>query len=182
MPKRFQITQTDSKVFNCPLSCATCAQQTRNGQACRKRACHGMPVCWMHARTLYNIRAKPSTVPNVGRGLFAFNPSVGNRNVFNKGDWICPYGGEAITGAQLDERYGVDGEAPYALCNGPVCTDAACARGWGSFANHGRRPNAEYVLHNNSFWLKALRPIRHDTEIFMDYGEVYGFDVNHTTR
>ena len=190
MPKRFRITQSDNTVFTCSMTCATCSQQTRNGQACRKRACHGMPVCWMHARTIYNISAKQSTIPNAGKGLFAHKPSVGTAAgtpVFNAGDWICPYGGEAKTAAQLDDRYGVDGEAPYALCNGPVCTDAACVRGWGSFANHARRPtvrrpNAEFVLRDHNFWLRALRPIRHDSEIFTDYGQVYGFDAIHATR
>ena len=143
----------------------------------------------MHARIIYNICAKQSTIPNAGRGLFAYKPSAGNANVFNTGDWICPYGGEAKTMAQLDDRYGVDGEAPYALCDGPVCADAACVRGWGSFANQAPRsrrpivrPNAELVMRDHGFWLKALRPIRHGSEIFVNYGEVYGFDAVHSTR
>ncbi len=191
---RFALRQGDgapagSRDFRCTLQCATCGAPTRRGAPCAKRACYGVPVCWMHARSVYGVEAGPSRVANAGMGLFAERHFAG-------GDWIVPYHGEALTSAAMDQRYGRDGEAPYGLCRPagkqPRCVDAACVRGWAAFANHGAAgaANAEYEWRRAAprqdrpagFWIRASAGIRKGDEILVDYGPSYSFASTHATR
>lgn len=199
MPKKFRAIQGDGSQFQCALQCATCGEPTKAGHPCKRRACHGMPVCWTHCQKLYHLRTGTSTIPHAGKGLFvkvnsSFVYPYPNDVVFRRGDWVCPYVGEHMTMQGIDARYGDDGEAPYSLCDGNQCVDAACKRGWGSFANHRAHANAEnvqYVLRvtgrgNNrtrEFWLKATKNIRNNDEILANYGNIYTMqNGSHSTR
>jgi hypothetical protein len=189
MPKKFRSTQPDGTKFECQLECATCSQPTKSGGRCRLRACHGMPMCWMHARKAFKIRAATSLIPNAGRGLFAHDTTAKpNDVVFKKGQYMFPYVGEIMGPEGIDARYGdgSDSTAVYGICDRKQCIDAACVRGWASYINHQplKRANANYSYRPslNEFWIKATKNIRNGAEIYCFYGRTYGFQTQHVTK
>lgn len=166
--------------FGCRLQCKQCAAKSKNGKRCRLRTCYTLPYCHIHSKSIAHVTIAESTVPDSGYGLFAWNPKAGTANVFDVGDVIIPYDGEIITKQQLDQRYGDDEIAPYALerekTDPPDFIDAACERGLGAFANHKpeSEANAKYSHHSEKgMAIVAIKPIKHREEIFVDYGEDY---------
>lgn len=181
MPLKFKMGTGRNVLFQCDV-------QEQHCRVCNSPFFIGGPLCAEHTKTQFHVIVKKSLIPNAGKGLFAWSPQ-GNANdvVFKKGDFICIYGGEQITVAELERRYPGDITGPYALRNGAKCKghyveDAACVRGIGSLANHGGNDsNAEYEYMTNpkGFILVASRDIRHDEEILCNYGESY--DLNDST-
>ena len=185
MPSRLTFTTTN---FRCHLTCGRCTFLRAGGVRCKNRVCFGTPICWTHTRQLYGVRLGMSTLPGAGKGLF-------NMRTRKKGDWLCPYGGEEITSACVDQRYPLDATAPYAVDGDDGnFRDAACARGIGAMANGRFRANG-YSLplnrHNAVIedrdggagaWIRATRRIRANAEIFVYYGDAYVLENNHETR
>ncbi len=180
MPLVFSFKAPDRDEFACALQCRTCGAQTASGQPCRKRACIGTPLCWMHMLKTMNLRYKASTIPGAGKGLFAMRPGADTRTVvFRAGQRIVPYHGERLRMADLDLRYG-DYTAPYGVTvdrRADVYEDGACIRGVGALANHatGRRVNAKFREQDGVSALFATKAIRHGDEILVDYGAMYRF-------
>ena len=46
-------------------------------------------------------------------------------------------------------------------------------RGAGSFVNHSSTPNATFWIRYDRVWIKALRDIQRDEEVFVNYGRSY---------
>lgn len=74
---------TDDPVWSCPLTCATCAYQKRDGNMCKNRVCFGTPLCWSHNKVLYGVKIKELGEKNAGKELFA-------TKVFEPNEWVCP--------------------------------------------------------------------------------------------
>jgi SET domain-containing protein len=147
----------------------------------------------MHLLSQKRLRIRPSTIAGAGKGLFAFDRTAAPDAVLWKRlHPIIEYDGELINDGLLHQRYG-DYTAPYAIRNvrdedlqDPFARrveDGACRRGVGALANHKparEGANAFFYaqLHPNRIILKASRNIRNGDEIFVDYGEGYGFQEN----
>lgn len=192
---RFYMENVDpNDDWSCAIKCDQCTFVKANGNQCLNTVCFGSPYCWIHNRMAYGVRARPSTIPGAGKGLFATRP-------FAVDDWICPMICESLTQACFDTRYPGNVTAPYAeqdIFNAPFnIVDCACERGIGSFAN--ARFNANGTVrplndhnalteHRNEIgffvgiWLRANQPIQPGSEIFLWYGDNYILENNHTTR
>lgn len=178
MPYKFTFNAPD-KTFECILNCDQCqAMTSRGNRRCRRRVCIGLPYCHAHLLYVKYLQIKESTIPNSGKGLFAFKPDATGDNeiIFHRGDTIIEYHGESVSSADLDDRYG-DYTAPYAIQHSRHrFEDAACWRGIGAMANHqnARRANAEYTPRRDGrVWLRATKNIRQGQEIFCNYGVEY---------
>ena len=121
--------------------------------------------------------------------------------VFVNHDIICEYGGEVITSAELNRRYG-NKTAPYGIGirilndNGNPTRgyrDGACERGIGSVANAplaNEHANAAYVKLQQGVYptpvaVQARERIYHGQQILVNYGDQYEFNVpgvTHSTR
>ena len=200
MPSRitFRVSTGVNEGWECPIHCARCEYIKANDQQCRNRVCHGSPLCWQHNRMEWGVRARPSTIPGAGKGLFA-------TRAFAEDEWICPMTCEQITQVCLDQRYPGDMTAPYAdidLGSGEI-TDCACSRGIASQANALFQPNGfvrpigdhnaialtGYDAQNVSMgiWVAARTNILAGAEIFLWYGtdegpNAYRLEDTHTTR
>jgi hypothetical protein len=142
----------------------------------------GLPYCWTHLLSEKNLRIKASTLPDAGKGLFAQKKNAGTDIIFRKDDSIIQYQGQEIDGNQLQMRYD-DFTAPYGIqLNKGKFEDGACKRGAGNLVNHASsssgKVNAQFVIdtRRNRVVLKAIKNIRNDTEIFVNYGRDYGFN------
>lgn len=174
--------------FDKELEGAQC-QHNINGRQCRNRCLIGISTCWIHLLSNYKLRIKQSTIPNAGKGLFALVKNTlenDTRIVFEIGDCICEYNGEVITSYKQIERY--HGEsAPYSAKlhrqnNIQMYEDAAIKRGIGSLINHStRNDNCRMsVRRDNTIALIATKRIRNHSEILLNYGRDYKFNVQHT--
>ena len=185
MPYKFRLQLNNGGGhYECRLSCGRCSAQAAGGNRCKNRVCIGLSDCWVHTRKLQHLRVGPSTLRGAGKGLFAWEPANGGV-VFNHGAVVCRYGGARLSRSQVDARVPGDQTAPYGLCEGNVCEDAACVRGIGSLANGHRRKrdcNVEYRFQAGELRLVALKNIRHNQEILAHYGQAYHFDAPHTTK
>lgn len=117
---------------------------------------------------------KKSTLQNGGNGLFAINTKEpANAIVFKKGETIIGYGGELLDDEELDERYGEDNTAPYAVnTKNDTNRDCACERSGGSRANTSPgHNNAKFALNQTRTEAKlvASRNIKNGEEIFLAY-------------
>jgi hypothetical protein len=202
MPYEFRFKVGDDTIFREELSCFQCTEiNERNGQQCRRRVCIGLPFCYHHIK-LHNLQIKNSTIPNAGKGLFAFAPILerGKRTrrrrerprmqtratrartvIFNEGNVICNYYGEFINEHELQERYRIH-TAPFGVRIIPhQYEDGALFRGMGSLLNHQPEhlANAAFRRVNQTeqeerhIELVATKPIRNGDEIFVDYEDEY---------
>ena len=67
-------------------------------------------------------------------------------------------------------------DAKYALeLNKNLVEDGQCRRGTGCLVNHSKNPNSKFSVDNinKRASLKALKTIRNDQEIFVNYGRYY---------
>lgn len=177
--------------WSCPIHCHRCEQTRPNGARCKNRVCFGSPLCHQHNSMKYGVRIKKSTVPGAGKGLFA-------TRAFRRDEWICPYPGEIITSACVDQRYPGDMTAAYVeVLPGGRAVDCACKRGAGSLANaHFKSDGTVHSVHRHNavsshrpvgdgtsgVWLKSRRNIRAGDEIFHWYGDGgYKLEQNHST-
>jgi len=146
--------------------------------SCEVKVCFArsefVPYCEGHAKTILGVEVRPSTLrpkKMAGRGLFATRE-------FKRGERIALYGGEKLTPAEVDARYGEDGLAAYSLTIHPkrLVLDAITVRGYGSMANDGRSAhpcNARFSRSGENGEVRATRRIRAGEEIFASYGREY---------
>lgn len=183
MPLVYSFSAPGRDEFACAIACQQCSATAANGQRCRKRACLGVPMCWVHMLKEYTLRYKRSTIPGAGKGLFAMKRGApANEVVFKKDSLIVRYFGEIVTMAELDRRYGPQHTAPYGMkisAQSDRYEDAACKRGTGALANHSSN-NANARLSwtgtrasDRVGTLRALRNIRNGEEILVNYGNDY---------
>ncbi len=179
MPLVFSFKSPDHPTFECAVQCQQCTGVSANGAQCKKRACIGVPKCWMHLLKDHSLRVKPSTIAGAGKGLFAMKRGAPpNAVVFKKDAKIIDYYGDVIDQETLVNRYG-DYTAPYGtqIGTGNRYENAACRRGVGALANHkgtGHNARLAYRLHPTAaVLLKATRPIRNGQEVFVNYGRDY---------
>ena len=106
MPK-FNFFVNNHVAFECPINSIRCIAHNVNGSRCKRRVCIGTPYCFSHLPIYLHLKIMPSTIPQAGKGLFAFDKTKGNDEIiFKKGNVICAYGSEFITHAELNDRYG----------------------------------------------------------------------------
>ena len=190
MPLVFSFRSPNRPAFECAIQCGQCTGTAANGARCKKRACIGVPKCWMHLLKDHSLRIKPSTVAGAGKGLFAMKrDAAANAVVFKKDQKIIDYHGEPPINQQtLTTRYG-DYTAPYAIQigTGDRYENSACRRGVGALANHRSNPNAKLAYRHwptHAALLKAIKNIRNGQEILVSYGGNYTFNeqgVSHRT-
>lgn len=131
----------------------------------------GAPLCAFHLEELHGLRIGEEGRLGRGQlGLFATRS-------FRPGDFIVPYGGEVVTNAELERRYG-NGTAPYALeLSSNRCLDGALLRSAGACANHfmglAPAPNARFEKRGGTMWLRAVERIERGDAILLDYGNDY---------
>ena len=186
------VTGSEPKTFTCPLRCERCMASKSNGEQCRREVCIWLPFCWQHTRQLLGIKIAPSQALPGSLGMFAING-------FSKGDLVAPYGGEVLTQAQVNKRYGDNENAlgPYLLYS----VDSACVRYVGSASNgafgliprdrrnvyfdktchrfgtvkqQGEEYNGLVLSKSNlgiKYWSIAMRDIAPGEEIIADYGD-----------
>lgn len=187
MPPRFRYRHhpegagAEETNFTCQLHCERCQGRRANGTRCTRRVCMGLQHCWQHAIREHKLRIKPSGLAGAGKGLFVNSREHGeNEWVFAPGDKIVKYYGDELTEAQVDQRYGEDGTAPYAWTVGAHVVDAACRRGIASFANHKPQSRANAKLAKNGY-IVATKNIKNGSEIFVSYGREFILnDPNYT--
>lgn len=167
--------------YSCTVACQQCSATAAGGQRCRNRACIGGPQCWLHLLRDSKLRMLKSTVAGAGTGLFAMDrkarPGQPAVVVFKKGDVVTPYGGEIVSRAVLNSRYG-QYTAPYGiqLRGADRFENGACVRGPGSMANHvpRSRANAEFRLSRaNLARIVATKRIYSGQEVLVSYGSEY---------
>jgi hypothetical protein len=119
---------------------------------------------------MYGLEIKPSTIPNAGKGLFAYKD-------FKKNEFVAPYDGELIDKAEVEKRYG-RGKfvAPYTIhVSGDKYLDAALVRGVAAYANHKNKAqsNTRFSVHrsNKTVNIKSTKAIKKGQEIFVSYGK-----------
>ena len=132
-------------------------------------------LCLAAAAPLAEVRPAP------GKGMGAFAATD-----FRRGETVCAYEGEQLTGSQVAARYGsgMGGEylfevkAPSAASDG-VYIDGRASSHFSHFVNHAEqgnlepRPVLEAGGRSGRVDLVAVRRIRAGDELSFDYGEVY---------
>jgi len=187
MPYKFKFERPNEECFTCNLQRERCTGFNKNGIDRCKRECY-IPTnyCYQHLQSIKHLKIAPSTIPNAGKGLFAFDKTQPqDAIIFRPNQTIIEYRGERTTQTEIDNRYG-DFTAPYALqVNRNLFIDSACNRGIGSLANTTRntnfRTNARLSVSNTnhgSASLKATSNIRNGREIFVPYGSSYRLNEN----
>jgi len=167
------------RIFYGRLSSHRCSFIKTNHQQCKKRSVIGFEYCTSHLTKAKHLQIRKSTIPNAGKGLFAYlENSPNNSIVFRNGDTICQYNGEHISREELMNRY--QGKtAPYAFqLNQNEMIDSALDRGIGSLANtKANHNNARFSINNQNHTvsIKATKNIRNGEEIFIPYGRSYRF-------
>ncbi|CAB3977401.1 SET domain-containing [Paramuricea clavata] len=148
-----------------------CVANTLKDKQCRKRTAH-TPKCWIHLAKQDNLRVKPSRIIAAGKGLYAWKKTIPRGNTIGK------YTGRRLTKKQLDQRYGNDVTAKYAVCNrrGQCIDSKYTTDGAPRFANDARQTpfqNNAKIKGQNIFHLKANKTIRPNQEILTSYGPEY---------
>jgi hypothetical protein len=188
MPKYFHWHAPNNE-WDEELAKFRCEGINKNGTQCKRSVIIGLPLCFQHTASVYHLKIKPSTIPNAGLGLFAYDRTkADNEIVFKPGDDICNYFGEVVTKEILDERYG-DHTAPYGIvvsANQNKYEDTALQRGIGSLINHKvkSRTNCKFVNNYHFIKIRSHKNIRNGVELFINYGNDYRFDddVNYSTN
>lgn len=167
-----------------------CAGTSKNGNRCKRRVCIGLPYCFQHIKIEKHLQIKTSTIPNSGKGLFAFS-KIPNELLFRKDQTIIQYYGELISEDEKEERYD-DKTAPYGvIISQNEFEDAALRRGIGAIINHNtsRYVNARLgvCFNKNPHYvvIKANKNIYNGQEIFINYGDRYAMHeegVYYTTK
>ena len=169
------------------MNSTLCLGRTKTGARCRRKCIIGFEYCPSHLTSVKHLKIKPSTLEGAGKGLFAWDKTKENTNnpVFNPRDNIIDYHGKEKTIDEINEQYGEDNTAPYAVeYKQNQAIDSASKRGVASLANHKPRRyiNAELVPKKDNtrrivgVQIQATKRIFHGDEIFVNYGRTYRFD------
>ncbi len=100
-----------------------------------------------------------------GRGAFAILP-------IRKGKKIDEYWGQPISHEEADRRYDdSDGRHHTFLfvLDDDTVLDARYGGNDARFINHSCDPNCETVIEDGHIWIKAIKPIKPETELVYDY-------------
>ncbi len=181
------------KVFTCDLKCTRCTAKSASGRQCKNRVCIGVSVCHAHRKKTAQLVVKQSTIPNAGKGLFAFGPA--DKVIFKKNAVIGKYSGELISREQYQQRYGADGMGPYTLetrrsehASGMIFVDSACKRGLMSMANglkNRSQSNAKFssvLKADGTVTVRATKNIKGGQEIKLYYGPGYFKEMKQNTN
>ena len=147
----------------------------------------GMSICRLNALLLSSSLRLAAAAPLAevrpapGKGMGAFAAID-----FRRGELVCAYEGEQLTGSQVTNRYGSGGGGEYlfevaapSVASGGVFIDGAASSHFSRFINHAEQGNLEPrpVLEaggkSGRVDLVAVRRIRAGDELSFDYGEVY---------
>ncbi len=151
-------------------SCKVCHRPIKGGHTCRRRTCVTQPKCWQHTQSDQGLRVKPSTIPGAGRGLFA-------TKTFHRNEKIVRYGGEHLTGREINARYPGNTVAQYAVKTreGGYIDARNTSAGVARYANHktpAQGANAALVsVGRDRVAIEAEKRIQPQHEIFVDYGD-----------
>lgn len=152
--------------------CQRCKFQLSNGRRCSRNTCLYSSYCWQHGRKKKGLSVKDSRIQGAGKGLFAARD-------LPRG-YLIPYKGVHMTRREIDRLYPGDMTAQYVYCvNSRHCYDAKSTQsGYGRWANHSQRPNAEWYIQRRrgqapKVFLRLLQDLAKDTEITIDYGDEY---------
>ena len=175
---------TPNSHFDEQLETSRCTHSLNN-QRCKNRVCIGLSMCWIHSRNFLHIKVQQSTIPNAGVGLFAFDATKPvNEIVFKRGDKICDYNGEIIDETEKNRRYGnKTGVYILQINNQGRYEDGATQRGIGTLLNSpsgsNRQDNCRFSIgRDKKAHIVALRNIRNNNELFINYGRLYRFNEN----
>jgi hypothetical protein len=185
------------KPFKCELKCQFCNYKNPiSNRCCKVKVCVGLPYCRYHMQSAVKLEIKDS---EYGKGVFAKadlilangrrrTPNNNRRQlVFRSGTEIIEYGGEQISKAELDSRYGKF-TAPYAIEMGnrkKTYQDGACIRTIGTVINHDTiRQNVEFSQDNKGkrIIITAIKDIYNGDQLYADYGDEYDFEENAVSK
>lgn len=188
---KFEINNADSDeepqfetTHEAILTSSRCTGHNKNGQQCKRKMIIGFEYCPAHLASEKHLKVKQSTIPNAGKGLFAFDATKGaNDIIFRANDKITDYNGVVKTHEQIDQQYG-DYTAPYAIrLDREHAVDAGDKRGVGSLVNHKSysRTNCKLALKRQNgriigCQVIATKVIRNGQELFAFYGNDYKFE------
>jgi hypothetical protein len=166
------------------LNATQCQGHNKNGARCKRKVIIGYEYCPQHLASIKHLKIADSTIPNAGKGLFAFDRTKGDNDiVFKANQHIIDYKGIIKTDAQIAEQY--EGyTAPYAVKAKPnLNIDSAGKRGVASLTNHKARSyiNCDLKIkkENNQIvgiQLVAIKNIRNKSELYCNYGDSYKFN------
>ncbi len=112
-----------------------------------------------------------------GKGVFSIAP-------IRKGELLIEYKGEVISWKEALRRHPHDPEDPdhtfYFHIDDKNVIDAKFGGNAARWINHACRPNCEADEIDGRIFIKALRAIKPDTELFYDYGLI--IDEPHTKK
>lgn len=184
MVKYFHFYNTNpgqERHFDEQLKSEQCIYRLSPNRRCRKRCLMGLQMCWMHLQSVNNVRIRDAG--DLGQGLFASDGTNENNIVFRNGDYIIMYeGGERMTTAQIDARYGHDSTGPYAvMAANKSYQDCAVRRCAASFINSevgtGQAANCELQSYGRRrIMVVAIATIRNGEQLFCSYGPEYNFN------
>lgn len=177
MPQYFHFRAPNNVIFDEQIVSQRCTYILKNHKRCKRRVVIGLPCCASHLPLKYKLQIRESKIPRANKGVFAYDPNKGNKDVvFRKNDDICPYYGEIINVHTLNQRYG-DATGPYAVeLDDGEYEDAAIYRGIGSLINHKAERFANAILFlndNNRIIIVAKKNIRNNEELYLNYGSDY---------
>ena len=182
MPYEFSYQKPNDECFKCHLAKERCIGTNRNGDRCKRFTCIGTAYCWTHLEKIKHLKIRKSSIPNSGKGLFAWDTKQpDDAIIFRVGDTIIEYKGERVSDTVLNERYGKN-TAPYAVqATKSSFIDGACNRGVATLSNnsHGTQLYNNATLRpsgNGGVNIKCIRNIRNKTEILTAYGNAYRFN------
>ncbi|TGL45949.1 SET domain-containing protein [Leptospira perdikensis] len=116
---------------------------------------------------------KPSSVPNIGMGLFT-------KQTLYKGDTVGYYMGKIITDEQAESNKYVDSKYLLWICKDWWIYGEGRESNYTRYINHSSKPNAELItsVRWKTARFKVVKTIPEGTEIFFDYGKDYWDNVD----
>lgn len=153
-----------------------CVATNEDGTECGRFTTKG-DMCPQHARSVWGVEVRLSTIPNAGDGLFATRD-------FRRGDIVCSYPGRIMAKGAFDANpsaYGVK------LHDASVLDARRTSDGFGRYANAAQRAgqvNGQLISERKvmgrkgsgkKILLQATKPIAAGTEVLLRYGNEYNW-------
>jgi hypothetical protein len=147
-----------------------CTAETKKGGHCKAKTAIGQ-YCWIHLQQMEGLRVRTSTVPGIGKGLFAMR-------FIAKGSKIAEYSGDLF---EITDEYDETKGSKYVLeINSELLVCAARTNaGVGRWANDARQTaesDNAYLSCDQSAKrasIKASRDIQSGEEIFVPYSDEF---------